>query len=173
MSFRITFKYLAYGAAGYIPIRPGEPVFDPSTRRLGIGVGGSEVIWFPKATPNGNLEFDPGQGLISADNQFELKFTQTGMKWKVSGTEVLSTRGSQGIAVQSAIMMRNEAGADVVLVGYGHYMALLNMLMRLKALLRKFVAGTATSGDVDALLTPLAGVDLKTLNPAFPESSAL
>lgn len=170
---RIVFRYLAFQASGYTPILPGEPVFDPVQKRMGVGIGGQKAVWFPRCTTDGNLEIDEGQGLVSSDGQYSLKFTATGLSWKVGNNEVFATRDDKGIAVRSAILMRNAAGADVVQMGYGHYMALIAMLRNLKALLRKLVAGTATNADIDALLTPDNSLDLTTLDPAFPEASTL
>jgi hypothetical protein len=170
---RIQLRQLAFGTQSFTPILPGEPVFDPSTKRFGIGVGGDKAVWYPKATSQGNLEFEPDQGLVSADGNVTLKFTQTGLQWKVGGVEVFATRGSDGVAVKSGVMLRNVAGADAVLIGYAHWVAIMTLMWNIKALLRKFVANTATNADVDALLTPLVGLNLTTLDPAFPERNSL
>lgn len=170
---RFTFRYLGFGANGFIPVMPGEPVFDPNSKRFGIGIGGYAAVWYPKATTEGNLQFDTDQGLVSSDGVYSIKFTASGIKWNVNGDDVLSTRGADGIAVRTGIIMRNGAGADVVTIGYGHYVAIMALLMNLKALLRKFVANTATTGDVDALLTLGNSINPATLDPAFPESTLL
>lgn len=170
---RLILKTLAYGTNNYVPIIPGEPVFDPASKRFGIGIGGYNVVWYPKATPTGDMQFDEGQGLVNQDGSYALRFKQNGIAWNVGGQTVLETLGSNGIAVQQAIMMRNAAGADVVIMGYGHYVAFMTMLFKLKALLRKIVAGTATTGDVNALFTPDPNINLAGLDPAFPEGPAL
>lgn len=170
---RIILKNLSYSGQSAMPILPGEPVFDPVSMRLGIGIGGYKPVWYPKATFDGNMQFDDGQGLTNADGSYELKFTPTGVTWNVGGQPVISTLGSDGIAVQQATMLRNNAGADVVIVGYGHYKALVTMLFRIKALLRKIVAGTATNSDVNALFTQDITLDLTNLDPAFPEGPSL
>lgn len=170
---RIKLRYLGFGNSGFVPVLAGEPVYDTVSRRLGIGIGAQKAVWFPRPTSSGELEFDEGQGLTNSDGSLSMKFTASGMSWRFGNNEVLATRGDDGIAVQSAILMRNEAGADTVLIGFGHYMALIAMLRKLKALLRKIIAGTATNADIDALLVPEVDLNLTTLDPAFPEASSL
>lgn len=170
---RIQLRYLGFGSTGFLPVLPGEPVFDPVSKRLGVGIGGHKAAWFPRPTESGELEFDTGQGLINYDGSLSIKFNTTGISWRFGNNEILATRGNDGIAVRSAMLMRNEAGVDTVLIGFGHYMALIAMLRNLKALLREIIAGTATNGDIDALLNPDVDLDLTKLNPAFPEASSL
>lgn len=169
---RIQLRYLGFGSSGYLPVLPGEPVFDPTSRRIGVGIGGLSAIWFPRATSDGNLEFDTGQGLKDTDGNYFLKFKATGIEWSVNNEVILETI-DDGIAVRSSVMMRNEAGANVVVMGYGHYMALMAMLFNLKSLLRDILDDTAVEADIDALFTPSESIDLTTLAPAFPEAPSL
>lgn len=170
---RITPRFLSFKATGYLPVMPGEPVFDPVSKRLGYGIGANVAVWFPRGTETGDLQIDEGQGLISYDGNLALKFTATGLSWKVGDNEIFATRDDEGVAIRSAIVLRNAAGADVVQMGYGHYKALVTMLFKLKALLRAIILGTATSSDVDELLVPDSELDLTQLDPAFPEASSL
>lgn len=170
---RIQLRYLGFGQSGYVPVLPGEPVYDTVSKRMGIGIGGHKAVWFPRPTESGELEFDEGQGLTNADGSLTMKFTATGVSWRFGNNEIFATRGNSGVAIRSAVLMRNEAGADAVLVGFGHYMALIALLRNLKALLRKIVNGTATNGDINALLTPDPTLDLNSLDPSFPEAPSL
>lgn len=170
---RIQLRQLGFGEAGYTPIAPGEPVFDPSTKRFGIGVGSNKAVWYPKATYDGWLEFDADTGLSSSDGQYKIKFTASGISWLVNNVETFATRGSSGVMARGAVMMRNAAGVDVVQVGYGHWIAIMALLWNIKALLRKIVNNTAIAADVDALLTVPNGLTLTTLDPSFPEKNAL
>jgi hypothetical protein len=151
---------------------PGEPVFDPATKRFGVGIGSNQAVWFPKATTDGNLQFDEGQGLVSTDGAYSLKFTATGLSWKVNNIEVFSVRDT-GVVLRGGLMMRSAAGADTVIVGYAHWVAIMAMLWNIKALLRKIVAGTATTADINALFNAPNSLNLTTLDPAFPEAPTL
>ena len=170
---RIQFRTVAFGQVAYKPLLSGEPVFDPVTQRFGIGIGGVNPIWYPKGTVEGNLQFDTDTGLVSSDGTYALKFTTNNVSWQVSGSEVLATRGSTGVALKNRLVMLNSSGADVVTIGYGHLVAIFAMLTNIKALLRKIVAGTATLSDVNALLTPDPSYNLPNLDPSFPEAPAL
>lgn len=170
---RIQFRSVAFNTNSFTPILPGEPVFDPSTKRFGIGTGGFAAAWYPIATKSGDLQFDVEQGLVSADGQFALKFTARGIVWRVNNNDVLAIRNTQGIAIKTGMIMRNDSGADVVVVGWAHYVAMFALITNIKALLRKFLASTAVSADVDALLTPGNSYNLPNLDPSFPEASSL
>lgn len=169
---RIQSRQLGFGSIGFLPVLPGEPVFDPANKRFGVGIGSNKAIWFPKATPEGDLEFDAGQGLVSSDGTVSLKFNTNRLTWTVGSVDVLDI-DSNGWKVRGSLMMRNAAGTDTVLVGYAHWVAIMALLFNIKALLRKIVAGTVTPTDINDLFIPPGAVNLTTLDPTFPEANTL
>jgi hypothetical protein len=169
---RIQSRQLGFGSTGFTPVLPGEPVFDPANKRFGVGIGANKAVWFPKATTEGDLEFDNDTGLVSSDGNYSLKFTTSGISWKVGASEIFAVHNS-GVMIRGGLMMRNAAGSDTVVIGYAHWVAIMSLLWNIKALLRKIVANTATIGDINALFNAPISLNLTTLDPAFPEAPTL
>lgn len=117
---RIVFRYGTGSTPSAEHLEPGEPVWDDTKRRLGLGIGGQTPVWYPGFDSNGHMLMNTGQLLGSQANPGLVEWSANGIVLRNGAAPIVDSVGvasaanylSLTNAVTGAAPSLAAAGAD-------------------------------------------------------------
>jgi hypothetical protein len=139
----------------------GEPGFDPVRYVLSIGIGATKGLSVISGDQNGNLRADKTP--LSSAKNFSLSYNTIALR----GVPVFQIAPFKASA-SNFVLIKNNAGTDVVRMGHGHMRAMSAMLLNIQSLLLQANNDTLTNQGIAALFNPPK--DLTKLDLIFSEA---
>ena len=152
MSIRIVLRLTSGDVPSPEFLEVGEPVWDPTGRRIGVGNGGASPYWYPKLDPSGNFILYSGQQLAGTGGIINMQLDSSGVEF-IQGTTNLVTIGSATMSLLNSTTLTMTDGSGTAVLTRLDVSRLNSIITNIKVLLTNMIADTATPTDVDNLFT--------------------